>query len=52
MKRRWVLVLALVLAARASWLLVQGRWQQLNAEFQPRGAMEELAEELDDVQRR
>jgi len=45
-------LLALVLAARASWLLVRGRWRELNSEFQPKGAMEELAEEIDDVQRR
>lgn len=45
-------LLAVALAGRASWLLVCGRWRQLNAEFQPRGTMEELAEELDDVKRR
>jgi TRAP-type C4-dicarboxylate transport system permease small subunit len=45
-------VLAVWLALRASLLLARGEWRELNIEFQARSAMEELAEEIDDVERR
>jgi TRAP-type C4-dicarboxylate transport system permease small subunit len=40
------------LAVRASMLLFHGRLDQLNAEFHPKGAIEELQDELEDVGRR
>lgn len=39
-------------AAYASFLLVAGRWRQLNLLLHPRSAREELKEELDDLQHR
>jgi TRAP-type C4-dicarboxylate transport system permease small subunit len=43
---------ALGFAARATWLLAKGRIDQLNEEFHPKSAKEELKDELEDVQRR
>jgi TRAP-type C4-dicarboxylate transport system permease small subunit len=43
---------ALILAIRASMLLFSGRIAQHNDEFHPKGASEELKEELEDVERR
>ena len=37
---------------RATFLLLRGRIDDLNRDFHPKGAMEELEEELEDVQRR
>ena len=36
-------------AVRATWLLATTRTEALNHDFQPRGAKEELKEELDDL---
>ncbi len=50
-----LLIFALIafgLALRASWLLVRGRLERLNDEFQPRGVTEELREEIEDLVRR
>lgn len=38
-----------VTAVRATWLLFSGRIGQLNSEFHPKGAIEELKEELEDL---
>lgn len=43
---------ALGFATRATWLLAKGRIDQLNEEFHPKSAKEELKEEVEDVQRR
>jgi TRAP-type C4-dicarboxylate transport system permease small subunit len=43
---------ALVLATRASWLLFTGRLDELNVEFHPKSAKEELKEELEDLAQR
>jgi TRAP-type C4-dicarboxylate transport system permease small subunit len=43
---------ALGFAARATWLLAKGRIDELNDEFHPKSAKEELKEELEDLQRR
>ncbi|MEZ5935651.1 MAG: TRAP transporter small permease subunit [Alphaproteobacteria bacterium] len=54
----WYIALALfaltasILAIRATLLLAQGQRTALNADFHPRGAMEELAEEISDLERR
>jgi TRAP-type C4-dicarboxylate transport system permease small subunit len=54
----WYAALALfaltsaVLLIRATLLLLKGRIADLNAGFHPRGAMEELAEEISDLERR
>lgn len=45
-------VVCLLCAARATLLLVRGQIDQLNHEFQPRSAKEELQEELDNVTER
>ena len=39
-------------AARATWLLANGRIDELNTEFHPKSAKEELKEELDDLAQR
>jgi TRAP-type C4-dicarboxylate transport system permease small subunit len=39
-------------AARATWLLAKGRIDELNSEFHPKSAKEELEEELDDLAQR
>ena len=46
------LVMAVGFAARATWLLATGRIDQLNEEFHPKSAKEELIEELDSVKHR
>jgi len=43
---------AVVLAVRATWLLVSRRTRELNTEFHPKSAKEELKEELDDLAHR
>lgn len=43
---------AVLLAGRATYLLLTGRTPQLVAEFEPKAATEELREELEDAQRR
>jgi TRAP-type C4-dicarboxylate transport system permease small subunit len=45
-------LVAVVLALRASWLLLRGHVDRLNDEFQPKGVTEELAEEIEDLTRR
>lgn len=42
----------LIMALRATWLMFSGRIEQLNNEFHPKGAMEELKEELEDLEGR
>lgn len=39
-------------ALRATWLLATGRIEQLNTDFHPKSAKEELKEELDDLAQR
>lgn len=43
---------AVCLALRASYLLLSGNQATLNEEFHPKGANEELAEEIADIERR
>ena len=43
---------SLALASRATWLLFSGRTVRLEAEFHPKGAVDELKEELQDLERR
>jgi TRAP-type C4-dicarboxylate transport system permease small subunit len=43
---------AVVLAVRATWLLAHRRIDELNVEFHPKSAREELKEELDDLAQR
>lgn len=43
---------ALALAARAVWLLATGRTRDFDREYHPKGAVEELREELGDLARR
>ena len=43
---------ALVFAGRATWLLFTGRLDELNVEFHPKSAKEELTEELEDLAHR
>jgi hypothetical protein len=38
--------------ARATWLILKGRIDELNVEFHPKSAKEELKEELDDFAQR
>jgi TRAP-type C4-dicarboxylate transport system permease small subunit len=45
-------LVAMWLAVRATRLLLAGRIQTLNREFHPKGALEELADELEDLARR
>ena len=45
-------LVAVWLAVRATRLLLAGRIDALNREFHPKGALEELAEELEDVAQR
>lgn len=45
-------LVALCLAARATWLLVTGRHDRLETEFRPRGTSEEIAEEVGQLKRR
>ena len=46
------MVVAIGYAARATYLLVTGRVDELNAEFHPKSAKEELKEELEDLEHR
>lgn len=46
------MVVAIGYAARATYLLVKGRIDELNVEFHPKSAKEELKEELDDLGQR
>ena len=46
------MLVAIVLAARATYLLANGRLRELNASCQPKSAKEELDEELDDLAKR
>jgi TRAP-type C4-dicarboxylate transport system permease small subunit len=43
---------AIALSGRATWLFATGRFPQLADEFNPKGAVEELAEELDQRRQR
>lgn len=45
-------LMALILAGRATWLFVGGRFDQVSAEFHPKGAIEELEEELSEIENR
>lgn len=45
-------VASLILAFRASRLLFTGNVAELNASFHPKGALEELSEELSDIKKR
>lgn len=45
-------VVAVGLAVRATVLLVSGRTADLNRDFHPKGALEELSEEMEDIGRR
>jgi TRAP-type C4-dicarboxylate transport system permease small subunit len=42
-------LVALGFAARATWLLARGRIEELNHDFHPKSAKEELKEEVDDL---
>ena len=46
------MVAAVILAARATFLLVRRRIDELNVEFHPKSAKEELKEELEDLAQR
>jgi TRAP-type C4-dicarboxylate transport system permease small subunit len=46
------MLVAVGYAARATWLLARRRIDELNGEFHPHGAKEELKEELEDVRQR
>ncbi|HEX6136951.1 MAG TPA: TRAP transporter small permease [Casimicrobiaceae bacterium] len=46
------MVAAVILAARATYLLVRRRIDELNVEFHPKSAREELKEELEDLAQR
>jgi len=46
------MVVAVVLAARATYMLASGRIRELNLSCQPKSAKEELDEELDDLAKR
>ena len=46
------MVVAIIYAARATKLYFSGRIDELNGEFHPRSAKEELKEELDDLENR
>lgn len=43
---------ALVMAIRATWLMLKGRLDEVSEEFHPKGAIEELQEEMADIERR
>ena len=45
-------LVALILAGRATWLFFSGRRDQVLTEFHPKGAIEELKEELNDLENR
>ena len=45
-------LVALILASRATWLFASGRLDQLLTDFHPKGAIEELEEELSDLENR
>lgn len=45
-------ICAIVLSVRATWLFFSGRFPTLTAEFNPKGAADELAEELRDLRKR
>ncbi len=46
------MLVALFFAGRASWLLFTGQLDELNVEFHPKSAKEELKEELEDLEHR
>ena len=46
------MLVGLGFAARATWLLAKGRLDELNEEFHPKSAKEELKEELEDFAQR
>ncbi|MGE5160903.1 MAG: TRAP transporter small permease subunit [Betaproteobacteria bacterium] len=46
------MLLAVGFAARATWLILKGRIDELNVEFHPKSVKEELKEELDDFAQR
>lgn len=46
------MLVAIAYAVRASYLLFSGRIDELNVEFHPKSAKEELKEELDDLEHR
>jgi TRAP-type C4-dicarboxylate transport system permease small subunit len=46
------MAVAIGYAARATWLLFTGQVDELNAEFHPKSAKEELKEELEDLEHR
>ena len=46
------MLLTIGYAARATWLLFSGRTAELNVEFHPKSAKEELKEELEDLEHR
>jgi hypothetical protein len=46
------MLVGLGFAARATWLLAKGRIDELNEEFHPKSAKEELKEELEDFAQR
>ena len=43
---------AVIMAFRATWLMLKGRLDQVSEEFHPKGAIEELQEEISDIERR
>jgi TRAP-type C4-dicarboxylate transport system permease small subunit len=45
-------LVAMILAGRATWLFTSGRLDQVLTEFHPKGAIEELKEELSDLENR
>lgn len=45
-------LLAIAMALRATFLMFTGRLDRLNTDFHPKGAMEELKEEMEDVKAR
>jgi TRAP-type C4-dicarboxylate transport system permease small subunit len=46
------MLIAVGFAVRATWLLFKGRIDELNVEFHPKSAKEELKEELEDLAQR
>ncbi len=45
-------VIAVIFASRASWYLFSRNIDQLNTDFHPKGTMEELSEEIEDLEHR
>jgi TRAP-type C4-dicarboxylate transport system permease small subunit len=43
---------ALALAAQLLWMALRGQWQQLDRNYGPRGAKDELEDELEDLRQR